>query len=94
MRSTKPVRGRPPFSPISVGRRLEQIRNDLGMNIEEFSSGIGVPRMTYYNYKNGKFFPSVEILGLLRKHYNLSADFLLFGDRGNDQGNRRTEKSY
>ena len=81
------------FSAVAVGARLEQLRAETGLTVGAFSDEIGILRSSYYNYRSGQYFPTAETLMMLKKRYNVSADFLLFGDKVNDQGNRRAEKS-
>jgi len=52
----------------------------MNLTVQEFADKIGIPEMTYYNYRNGKFFPRAEIIGKIRSAFGLSADYLLFGD--------------
>lgn len=56
--------------------RIEQIRKNKQLSIEEFCAAIGISRKTYYNYKNGCPIPSDKLI-CMSQLSNCSIDYIL-----------------
>jgi transcriptional regulator with XRE-family HTH domain len=64
----------------SLIKRLEEVREDLGMNQKKFSEVIGVTPQNYNGWLNGEFKPKVEVFLKLNEKwpvYNL--EYILTG---------------
>ncbi len=55
------------------------IENDI--KASELADTIGISRSTMSGYINGKYVPSAEITGNIAKFFNVSCDFLIFGEK-------------
>lgn len=56
--------------------RIEKIRKDNQLRIEEFCAELGISRKTYYNYKNGYPIPSDKLIRMSQLS-NCSIDYIL-----------------
>lgn len=56
--------------------RIEQIRKNKRLSIEEFCAELGISRKTYYNYKNGCPIPSDKLIRMSQLS-NCSIDYIL-----------------
>lgn len=64
----------------TLGNRLEQIKKNERLSIEEYMNLLGVTKSSYYNWKNGENYPNTEVLiKVLRKYPSYSAEWLLMG---------------
>lgn len=70
---------------LNQTNRIEPIRKDNQLSIEEFCAAIGISRKTYYNYKNGCPIPSDKLIRISQLS-NCSVDYILGID---DKPNRR-----
>jgi transcriptional regulator with XRE-family HTH domain len=64
---------------MSVGARIRQLRNSLGLSGERFGELMGVSKGMVSQWESDDGIPSTERLMLLRKHVDFSLDWLLFG---------------
>ncbi len=69
--------------PGTVTSRLEWIRNYHGKSQKEFALSIGVLPSTYSNWLYGPHGVSLQGARLIKRTYNVSLDFLFFGDTTN-----------
>lgn len=78
MQTKKPKEEKP--DAIKIGFRIQQARNERGMTQEQLASQVG--RNTNYigNLENGRSCPSVKLLILLAKAFDVSVDSLLRDD--------------
>ena len=64
----------------TLGDRLEKIKKNERLSIEEYMELMGVTKSSYYNWKNEENYPNSEILiRILKKYPKYSADWLLMG---------------
>lgn len=64
---------------MSVGARIRQLRNRLGLSGEKFGELMGVSKGMVSQWESDDGIPSTERLMLLREHVDFSFDWLLFG---------------
>ena len=62
-----------------VGKRIRQIREDMGMTKEKFAKLLGISGQYLGVVEHGKSYLSIEKLKILCELTNLSADYILFG---------------
>lgn len=62
-----------------VGKRIRQIREDMGMTKEKFAKLLGISGQYLGVVEHGKSYLSIEKLKILCEITNLSADYILFG---------------
>lgn len=62
-----------------VGKRIKQIREDMGMTKEKFAKLLGISGQYLGVVEHGKSYLSIEKLKILCDLTNLSADYILFG---------------
>ena len=63
----------------SINRRIEKIREDLGITKTEFAKKIGISQQVYSNYSNGRDIPS-SVLQQICKLSGVDANYLLLGE--------------
>jgi len=64
---------------MSINRRIEKIREDLGITKSEFAKKIGISHQVYSNYSNGRDIPS-SVLQQICKLSGVDANYLLLGE--------------
>ena len=62
-----------------VGKRIKQIREDMGMTKEKFAKLLGISGQYLGVVEHGKSYLSIEKLKVLCDLTHLSADYILFG---------------
>lgn len=62
-----------------IGKRIRQIREDMGMTKEKFAKLLGISGQYLGVVEHGKSYLSIEKLKVLCDLTNLSADYILFG---------------
>lgn len=66
--------------------RLKELRKQEKKNQSEIANQLQIPLMTYNNYENEKSEPNIETLIKLANYYNVSLDYLVGRDFGNELG--------
>lgn len=70
-------------SPEIVAGRLRALRKELGFKTQTaFADKIGIDKSTYNLYENGKRPLTFETALMIRRQWNISIDWLFFGDLG------------
>jgi transcriptional regulator with XRE-family HTH domain len=64
---------------MDIGSRIRQIRGRCSR--AEFAEELGIHPQTLYMYETGKRVVDVELVRELCKKFNVSAEWLIFGDR-------------
>ncbi len=67
---------------IGFADRLNQTLYDRNMSATKLGGAVGVERKTVYMWTGGYSMPNALILARMCKTLNVSADYLLFGERG------------
>ena len=62
---------------LVMGERLKRLRREKGVTQVEVANAIGVTTSAYGHYESGVREPSVDIIILLCKYFDVSADYLL-----------------
>lgn len=62
-----------------IGKRIKQIREDMGMTKEKFAKLLGISGQYLGVVEHGKSYLSIEKLKILCDLTNLSSDYILFG---------------
>lgn len=73
-----------------VGKRIRQIREDMGMTKEKFAKLLGISGQYLGVVEHGKSYLSIEKLKILCDITNLSADYILFGKDNDIINNTKT----
>ena len=68
---------------MSIGDRLHQLRNQLGLNGERFGELMGVTKGMVSQWEKNIGVPSTDRIMMLRKHITFSIDWLLYGTTNN-----------
>ena len=66
--------------------RLKEVRLIEKKDVKEVSKFLGISEQAYYKYEVGKSEPSIEKLKKLADYYQVSLDYLVGRDFGNDLG--------
>lgn len=70
--------------------RLEEVRNNEGLTKKEFAKKLDITEQAYQNYSNGKRIIPTDVALKVKQSFNISLDWLLFGD--NEKLNINYEK--
>ena len=73
-----------------LGERIREVRKNHQMNQTEFSNRIGVSQGTLSELEQNKYNPSLETISAIIKVFNVSAEWLLFGDAVSEGGHGGT----
>ncbi|NIM16958.1 MAG: helix-turn-helix domain-containing protein [Candidatus Aminicenantes bacterium] len=65
---------------MTIGERLRMIRKKENLLLKEAGSACGISAQTLSRYENNDRKPDYEFLGRFVKHFNVSTDWLLFGE--------------
>jgi transcriptional regulator with XRE-family HTH domain len=65
---------------MSIGERLRMIRKKENLLLKQVGDICGITAQTLSRYENNERKPDYEFLGLFVKHFNISSDWLLFGE--------------
>nr|WP_317359446.1 helix-turn-helix transcriptional regulator [uncultured Tyzzerella sp.] len=68
------------FSNITIGARIKEQRKKLNLTRETFSEKISISPQFLSEIENGKKGMSIETLYKICNTFNISADYLLFGN--------------
>ena len=64
--------------------RLEEVLKENDIDLDYFETITGIPKKHIDNFKYNKAMPSVEDLTLIKSNFNVSIDWLLYGDEIGD----------
>jgi len=65
----------------SIGKRIERIKDEERLGIEEFTKMLNVSKTAYYGWLNGVSFPGSDvIITILTKFPSIKAEWLLLGN--------------
>lgn len=59
------------------GDRLAELRKDKGLRQKDLADKLGITEQALGNYERGKHRPSVDLLYIMARFFNISADYLL-----------------
>ena len=65
---------------MTIGARLKYVRNRFEMSLESTASIFDITAQTLSRYENGRRSPDNEFLEQFGKHFNLSGNWLLYGE--------------
>lgn len=65
---------------FEIGERIRQIRENRGLSREKFCERIGISPKFLYEIEYGKKSFSVEILCRISSEYDVSSEWILFGE--------------
>lgn len=65
------------FSPESFATRLNKLRTDNGLTMEQLGKIIGTTRATISNLENEQKKPSLDMVIKLAEYFNVSIDYLV-----------------
>ena len=71
------------FADISTDAtawRMRASRMALGLNSKEMAEQLKMPTTSYSAYENGKAHPKLAAIRYLYRQYDISFDFILYGD--------------
>ena len=63
-----------------AGERIKATRKKLGLTMEEFGKPIGAKPSAISNWERGEYYPSHKFLLALEEHYDISINFMLYGE--------------
>lgn len=66
---------------VGFSDRLNQILYDRNISAQKLAKLVGMERKTVYTWTNGYSMPNSLILARICKVLNVSADYLLFGEK-------------
>ncbi len=64
---------------MSIGLRIKELRNDLGLNQNDFAMKIGIKQSPLSQMEGGKILPSIETLSTIIREFNISYNWLIDG---------------
>ena len=65
---------------MTIGARLKLVRNKAKLNLEKTAALFDITAQTLSRYENMRRTPDNEFLEAFGKHFNLSGDWLLYGE--------------
>ena len=68
-----------------LGYRLRELRKENKMSQEDLGKLLGVTKVSISGYENGTRVPSLDILQGILDVFGVSADYLLFGKKSNNE---------
>lgn len=63
-----------------TGERIKAVRKKLGLTMAEFGEPIGAKPSAISNWERGEYYPSHKFLLALEEHYDISINFMLYGE--------------
>lgn len=63
-----------------MSNKLKELRKNSALTQQEIAEVIGVDRSSYSYYENGKASPSLQVLIKIAKVFNVTLDYIIFGD--------------
>ncbi|MCI8473764.1 MAG: helix-turn-helix transcriptional regulator [Oscillospiraceae bacterium] len=81
------------MADAGIAKRLKQARDRMGLTQEQVCEKVGIPKsQTLSSYETGKNSPPIEILKELSRLYQLSIDWIVWGEDQNavKQKDRKT----
>lgn len=63
----------------TLGSRLRKLRYEHKLTLDDVGKAVGTNRVSAHHWENDKAEPKAKALSLLARHFNVSADYLLFG---------------
>jgi len=60
-----------------IGKKLKELREDLGLKQLDIANELGVSRSTYTQYETGKSQPDLNTVSRLADYFEVSTDYLL-----------------
>jgi transcriptional regulator with XRE-family HTH domain len=76
-----------------IGRRLERIRKNLGLNQRRMAARLNLADISYSRIERGLFYPSAITLHQLSSRLNVSLDWLFCGQGNMFIGKKETGKT-
>ncbi len=64
----------------TFGERLTYLRSRKQKNIKDLAAGIGISIQAWTDYEKNRSMPQVEKLIAISKYFNVTVDYLLFGN--------------
>lgn len=61
---------------MEINTKLKELRIELGLTQEQLADKLGISRVNYTRYENGKVRPNYETLLLIVDFYDISLDEL------------------
>ncbi|MDI1494676.1 MAG: helix-turn-helix domain-containing protein [Candidatus Liberibacter asiaticus] len=68
------------LDPVAIGLRLKEIRDQFGLNKQDFGRSIGVTCQTIGQFEKGKMSPRIVIAREIKREYHKPLDWIYFGD--------------
>lgn len=66
---------------MNCHERIRQIRKQLGLTQEAFAEQLDISYSAYKKLESGENIPSIETLYKFKQKFQISADYLLFGEQ-------------
>lgn len=60
--------------------KLRELRKNSALTQKQIADVLGIDRSTYSYYENGKASPSLEVLMRIAKVFNVTLDYIIYGD--------------
>lgn len=79
------------YAMSTFGEKLYKLRRDAKLTQTQLGKKIKVGYKTIYLYESGRAVPSIEVAARLAKHFQVSADYLLFDDQEKEERIRDRE---
>ena len=63
-----------------MNNKLKELRKNSALTQKQIADVIGIDRSTYSYYENGKASPSLEVLVKISKVFNVTLDYIIYGE--------------
>lgn len=63
-----------------MNNKLKELRKNSALTQKQIADVIGIDRSTYSYYENGKASPSLEVLIKIAKVFNVTLDYIIYGE--------------
>lgn len=74
-----------------IGRRIADLRKDVGMTQVAFSKFLGIARNTVAQWEGGTRQPRLREVAYMAKYFGVSMDWLVFGEENDVKGLEQEE---
>ena len=79
---------------MNIGERIKEMRKQKGLTQKEFCERINCKQTKLSYIERGTNEPGISVISEICKAFNISADWLLFGDKDEGTANKPPEKNF
>ncbi len=73
------------INQVKIGQRLNKLRKKSGISVEKLAEELMISENAIYKWHRGDSIPDIQNLTQLSIIYEVSIDYLIKGERGDDE---------